>query len=57
MIAQCKFISCNKGSTLMEILIMGRYEDMCVGVRDMGEISATSSQILCKAKTVLKSYV
>lgn len=52
MIGQCRVINCNKGSTLMEMLIMGHVRTR-VEAGDIGEISIPS-QHCCKPKIVLK---
>ena len=53
-LCQCKFISCNKCTTLVGDVDMGG----CVRVgRGIWEISVHSSQFCCEPKTALKNNV
>lgn len=53
MIHQCRFIDCNKCTTLVWDVDSG--ESVCVGVGGVWELSVLSSQFSCESKTALKN--
>lgn len=54
-IFQCRFINCNKYSTLVGNIIYSWGGFACVGAGSIWEISVPSAQYPCKPKTALKN--